>query len=182
MAKVFNIKVIEVGPGVRSGVDTRIDAPTTLGSDMLVAAVAAISEYKAPMILVAISTNTTISVIDSNKRFVGRIIFPGVKNSFDTVYEYSALIGSIGIKTPDKVIGTTTEKAVQSGVIFGCASSIDGFIERIKAELKVPEINVILTGTYGPMIAPHCLHKNVVLDPNLMTKGLIHIYNKNCKS
>lgn len=180
ITEVFNVHVIEVGPGVKSGVDTRVENPTLLGADMLVGAAAAIAEYEPPIIVVNICTNTTISVIDRSRRFIGRIITTGIKNSFDTISDTSPLIGSLPIKTPERIIGSTTEKAVQSGVIYGSAFTVDGMIEAIKKEQAFDTVNVIMTGEYAPLIAPLCSHK-IISDYNLMTKGLIRIYSKNMK-
>ena len=62
--KVTGQTPLMVGPGVKTGLNIRIDNPAQLGSDLLVGAIAAIAQYGAPCIIWDLGTATTLSVVD----------------------------------------------------------------------------------------------------------------------
>lgn len=171
--------IIEVCPGIKTGVDIKIDDPSQLGADLLVGAVAGISEYGAPLILIDLGTASTISVIDNKKRFMGGIIMPGVYVSFDGLSAKAAHLPEIAIEKPKKLIGTETVECMQSGAIYGHASCIDGMIDRIWEELGY-ETKVVAAGGLAGKVIPCCKH-DITIDDQLLLKGLMIIYKKNVK-
>ena len=68
---------------------------------------------------------------------------------------------------------------MQSGLIFGTACSIDGVLDRIEAELG-EKCTVVSTGGLANKIIPHC-RREIIIDEQLLLKGLMTIYNKNRK-
>ena len=66
---------------------------------------------------------------------------------------------------------------MKSGIIYGNASCIDGVISRIEAELGEP-CTAVATGGLAKVIIPYC-KRDVILDDNLLLKGLQIIYDKN---
>ena len=171
--------IIEVAPGIRTGVDIKIDDPASLGPDLLVGAVAGLNEYGSPIILVDMGTATTISVIDDQKRFMGGMIMPGVKVSVNGLTANAAHLPDIAIELPDKLINGTTVGAMQSGSVYGHAACIDGMIERIWDDLGY-KTAVVATGGFARTVIPNC-KTDITIDSELLIKGLFILYQKNMK-
>ena len=83
--KLTGKSCLVVGPGIKTGLNIRMDNPAEVGSDLIVAAVAAIAEYGAPLLLVDMGTATTITAVDASGSFVGGCICPGVKISMEAL-------------------------------------------------------------------------------------------------
>ncbi|MDO4962121.1 MAG: type III pantothenate kinase [Eubacteriales bacterium] len=175
---VLSVRLLEVGPGLKSGVDIRIDDPATLGADLLIAAAAGISEYGSPLVIANLCTVGTLSVIDPDRKFTGCLIIPGIKTGLESFAASTAALPKVAARIPDRLIGNSTERSMQSGVIYGCAASIEGLTERIREELGVSDISLVFTGEYGDMVA-QCCRRQHFTDKHLMMKGLIIIYKKN---
>ncbi len=167
-----------IGPGIKTGLNIRIDNPATLGSDLVVGAVAALANYKKPLIIIDMGTATTVVAIDKNGIYRGGIIAPGVKVAMESLTVNAAQLQSISLETPKKVIGTNTADCLRSGVVLGNAAMLDGLIDRMREELD-GEPTVIATGGLSSKIIPNCRHK-IIVDDDLLLKGLEIIYRKNC--
>ena len=166
-----------VGPGIKTGLNLRIDDPSTVGADLVVGGVAAIADYGAPCIVLDLGTATTITVIDKNRSFIGGAIVPGVDLSFSALSAGTSLLPDISITAPEKVISTNTVDCMRSGAVFGTASMIDGMIDRMESELGEP-CTVVATGGLACRIVPWCRHE-IVLDDDLLLKGLWTLWEKN---
>ena len=177
--RLLDKKLIEVGPGIKTGVDIKLDDPAQLGADLLVGAVAGISLYGAPIILINMGTATTISVIGDDKRFTGGMIIPGIEVSLEGLAKSAAHLPEVAIKKPAKLIGGNTISAMQSGSVYGHASCIDGMIDRIWDDLGY-KTELVATGEFSDEVIPCCRHK-IKVDDNLMIKGLTILYEKNTK-
>ena len=177
--KVTGHAPIIVGPGIKTGMKIRIDDPATLGADMVVAAVGALSEYRGPMIVIDMGTATTYSYLDEHGDFCGAVIMPGVNASMESLVSNAALLPKIGFTAPDKVIGTDTISSMQSGLIFGEAARMDGMIAKIREEAGC-DAPVIATGGMAKVILPHC-RTEIIYDDQLVLKGLKDIYRMNQK-
>ena len=177
--KLADVKVMVVGPGIKTGLSILIDNPAQLGSDLVVGAVASMNEYPLPLIVIDLGTATTFSVINEKKDFIGGIIMTGMAVSSDALTNKTAQLPRIAFEAPKKVIGTNTVDSMKSGIMFGTASTIDGMIERIEAELG-QRCTVIATGGLASTVIPLC-KRDIILDDDLLLKGLLFIYNKNNK-
>lgn len=168
-----------VGPGMKTGLNIGGGDPRELGADLVVAAVAALSKYPKPQILLDMGTATTLSVIDGSGVFRGVIIFPGVMVSFDALTARTAQLPRISFDEPKQVIGTNSVDSMQSGLIYGNAAMVDGLIQRIEQELG-ERCTVVATGGLSPKIVSHCSHK-IICDDALLLDGLRILYEKNRK-
>lgn len=175
--KIAEIDAKIVGPGTKTGLNIIIDNPAQLGSDLVVDAVAGISEYKPPLIIFDMGTATTASVIDSKGSYLGGMIIPGVNVSLNALTAGTSQLPKINLEPPKKVISSNTVDCMKSGIIFGQASLIDGVIDRFEEELG-QKCTVIATGGLSGSIIPYCKRK-VIHDKDLLLKGLIKIYEKN---
>ena len=177
IAKLTPNKIFSVGPGLKTGLNIKMDNPAAVGADLVVGAVAAINEYEAPMIFFDMGTATTISAIDKNKNYIGTVIIPGLEVSLNSLVGGTSQLPKISLEAPEKVLATNTVDSMKSGILYSTASYIDGMIDRIAEEMG--EIKtVVATGGLASAVIPLC-KKKVILDDELLLKGLMIIYNKN---
>lgn len=168
-----------VGPGMKTGMNVRMDDPSTVAGDLIVGSVAAIACYGAPAIVLDMGTATTMVVIDKNGSYIGGAIIPGVKLSYGALASGTSLLPEISITAPKKVIATNTVDSMRSGAVFGTAATIDGMIERMEKELGY-ECTVVATGGIAKAITPYC-KKKIICDGDLLLKGLWVLWEKNKK-
>ena len=177
VVKVIGKQPMVVGPGLKTGLNIRMDVPGQVGSDRIVAAVAALAEYPAPLILMDMGTATTIEVVDKDSSYIGGVIFPGVKISLEALTSRAAQLPGISLDQPKKVIGKNTVDCMRSGMIYGTAAMIDGLVERMEEELGY-KTTLVATGGMAQFIAPLC-KREIILEKDLLLKGLNIIYKKN---
>lgn len=175
--KIIGKQPMVVGPGLKTGLDIHMDVPSQVGSDRIVIAVAALAEYKAPLILMDLGTATTIEVVEPGNKYLGGVIFPGVKISLEALTSRAAQLPGISLEKPQKVIGKNTVDCMRSGMMYGTAAMIDGMIERIEEELG-HSATVVATGGMAQFITPLC-KREIILEKDLLLKGLNIIYKKN---
>ena len=169
-----------VGPGIRTGLNIRVENPAEVGSDLIVAAVAAIQEYGAPLLLVDMGTATTITAVDASGTFLGGCICPGVKISMEALTGRTAQLPGISLEEPQRAIGRNTRDCKRSGIKYGAAAMLDGLLDRMEAELGVP-VKVIATGGIARFVIPLCRRK-MIYDRSLMLKGLGLLWRRNLRS
>ena len=176
--KYLGKKAIFVGPGIKSGINIKLDNPKQLGADILVGAVGAVNKYQAPVITIDMGTAITICYVNSNKELLGGIILPGIKTSFNALFKKASKLEEVGIEKPKSVVGRDTVSSIQSGMVYGMASTIDGLIRKVKEENG--DAKVIITGGESRFIL-NVLEENVIYDENLLLDGLKVMYYKNVK-
>ena len=175
--KVLRRQILVVGPGIKTGLNILMDNPAQLGSDLVAGAVAGINEYPLPLIILGMGTATTICVIDEKKNYIGGMILPGVMVSLNSLTAHAAQLQGISLEPPRQMIGKNTIDCMKSGIINGNAAVVDGMIDRIEEEIG-KKATAVATGGLAKAIVPYCRRK-VILDDNLLLKGLLIIYNKN---
>ena len=174
--KLIGVDALVIGPGIKTGLSIKTDNPAQLGSDLVVDAVAGIQEYCAPLVIFDLGTATTVSVINKEKEYLGGMILPGMMISLNAMVSGTSQLPKISLEKPKKLIGTNTIDCMKSGILYGTASSMDGIIDRIRDEIG--DVTVVATGGLAGTIVPLCRNK-VILDDELLIKGLMIIYNKN---
>ena len=175
--KLTGKRPMVVGPGIRTGLNIQIDNPAQIGSDLIVAAVAALREYPAPLMIVDMGTATTISVIDRSRTYIGGCICPGVRISAEALTSRAALLPGINLDEPKRAIGRNTMDCMRSGIMLGAAVMLDGLIDRMEEELG-EKATVIATGGISKYVIPMC-RKEILYDRNLLLKGLAILYENN---
>jgi type III pantothenate kinase len=166
-----------VGENAELGIDVRIPKPSEAGADRLVNAIGAYIEYGGPCIVIDSGTATTFDIVGKDGAFEGGVISPGINLSLQALHTAAARLPRIEIRKPDKVIGTDTVGAMQSGVFWGYIELIDGLITRIKSEYG-PPMKVIATGGVASLFdgaSDHIDH----YDQDLTTRGLLEIFERN---
>lgn len=179
VAMLAGIPAVVVGPGVKTGINIRIDEPASLAADLVCTAVGAAEKYPLPAIIIDLGTATKLTVVTANRDYIGGTIMPGVMISMNALSGSASLLPSIGIGGGKvRVIGSNTVDSMMSGAILGTAGSIDGLVERYREELgEVP--TVVACGGLAGGIIPHC-KTPIIMDQNLLLEGLLAIYRRNC--
>lgn len=175
--KIIGKPVKVVAPGMKTGFSINIDNPAQLGSDLVVDAAAGIAEYPLPLVIFDMGTATTVSVIDQNKKYLGGMIIPGVRISLDSLISGTSQLPKISLDAPKKVIGTNTVDCMKSGILYGNAACMDGIVDRIEDDLGA-KVTAVATGGLAKFIIPYC-KRNIILDDELLLKGLMIINEKN---
>ena len=177
--KVTGLDCMVVGPGIKTGMNVRIDDPGTLAGDLLVGGVATLAYYGCPAIVMDLGTATTMTVVDKDGCFRGGAILPGVKLSYRALAAGTSLLPEISIEPPKKCIATNTVDCMRSGAVYGTAAMIDGMIERMEAEIGTP-CKIVATGGIAKHVVPYC-KREIVCDDDLLLKGLWVLWQKNRK-
>ena len=168
-----------VGPGVKTGLNIRMEIHNQLGADLVAGAVAALDKYPTPIIMIDMGTATTISYISSKRSYEGGLMFPGVRLSLDALSDHTAQLPDISLQHPKSLIGKNTEDCMRSGIVYGTAGMLDGVIDRIRELLPQGETpTIVATGSNAPVIVRYCRNK-VLYDKYLLMEGLWDIYQKN---
>lgn len=175
--KLTGKAALVVGPGLKTGLNIRIENPSQTGADLVVGAVAALREHKPPMILIDMGTATTMIVLDKDGALIGGCIAPGVKISLDALTGKTALLPGLQLDQPKRAIGRNTIDCMRSGIMMGSACMLDGMVERMEAELG-SKTTVIATGGIARFVIPMC-KTPMVYDKDLLVKGLALLYRDN---
>ena len=166
-----------VGPGLKTGLNIKIENPSQTGADLVVGNVAALREHKPPLIVIDMGTATTMTVLDETGALIGGCICPGVKISLDALTERTALLPGLQLDQPKKAIGRNTIDCMRSGIMMGNACMLDGMVERMEAELG-QKCTVVATGGIAKFIVPLC-KTPMIYDKDLIVKGLAALYRDN---
>ena len=175
--KLTGKQSLVVGPGLKTGLNIRLENPSHTGADLVVGAVAALREHKPPMIIIDMGTATTMTVLDETGALIGGCICPGVKISMDALTERTALLPGLQLDQPKKAIGRNTIDCMRSGIMMGAACMLDGMVERMEQELG-SKTTVIATGGIAKFVIPMC-RTPMVYDKDLLVKGLATLYREN---
>ena len=179
MCKVYlKIKPLMLEPGLKTGLNLKVDNAKEVGADRVLNNVAALLKYKAPLIIVDFGTATTFNVITEKNEFIGGVIAPGMKGSLDSLVNGTAKLPRVEIEKPDTVIGKNTVTNMQSGIFYGFAGLVEYIIKRIKRELKCDHITTVATGGFAEIIANEISSIDHV-DKLLTLNGLKYLYDLN---
>jgi type III pantothenate kinase len=176
--RYFDTEPLIVGdPAVKLGIDIRMDRPSDVGADRLANAVGGHLIHPGPLIVVDFGTATTFDVVSAEGDYCGGVIAPGINLSLEALHGATAMLPRIAVERPQKVVGTDTLSAMQSGIYWGYISLIEGLVARIKAE-RGGAMAVIVTGGLAPLFfgASDILER---LEPEITMRGLVEIYRRN---
>lgn len=172
-------KPVMIGPGVKTGLNVKVDNPREVGADRIVNSVAAFKKYggKSPVICVDFGTATTFNVITENGEFIGGVIAPGIKGSLDSLVSSAAKLPNVELELPDNIIAKNTITNMQAGLLYGFAGLVENIIVKIKKELK-KEAFVVVTGGLSETIIKELPSVNAI-DRTLTLDGLKILYEMN---
>ena len=151
--RYFHVEPMMVGPGMKTGLNILYDNPRELGADRIVNAVAGITLYGGPLIIIDLGTATTFCAIDERKRYLGGAVTPGIGISMEALFQRASKLPRIELTPASSVICKNTVSAMQSGIYYGAIGQVDGIVRRMKKEMGYKEIKVIATGGLADLIA-----------------------------
>lgn len=153
----------------------QVDNPASVGADRLINAHAAVVEHPdTALIIIDAGTATTFCAVTKKHEYLGGAIAPGLMLGAQSLFQAAAKLPAVDLQDSPSTIGKNTEAAIQSGIIRGFASQVDGMVERIREEMGNPPVKVIATGGLIPSIEK--LTKTpLVVDPDLTLKGLFYL-------
>lgn len=174
--RLCSVQVMLVGPGIKTGLNIKIDEPNTLGADLVCGAVAAKKIYIMPCIIIDLGTVTKIMALDKEGSLIGGIFYPGVRISLEALSARTAALPLVSAEKVENVIATNAADSIRSGILNGTACMLDGMIGRF--EKVVGTSTIIATGGHAPQVRPYC-ERTFDINPQLVAEGLRIIYNKN---
>ena len=169
--------LLDLGPGVKTGVPIRYDDPREVGPDRIANAVAAVEGYGTPSIVVDFGTSTNFDVVSAEGEYVGGVLAPGIEVSMDALFQRAARLFKVDFVEPPTVIAKNTATSLQSGLVYGFAGQVDGIVERIRGELGA-EAPTVATGGLADLIVPHARTLERI-DPFLTLEGLRIVWERN---
>src|SRR5689334_20041022 len=170
-------ELLEVGPGIKTGMPMRYDDPREVGPDRIANAVAAAARYGPPCIVVDFGTSTNFDVVSPAGEYVGGVLAPGIEISMDALFQRAARLFKVDFVEPPTVIAKNTASSLQSGLVYGFAGQVDGIVERIRGELGVGA-QTVATGGLADLIVPHARTLGTI-DPFLTLNGIRLVWERN---
>lgn len=175
--KLLGTEPLVVGPGLKTGLNIKLENPGQMGADLVAAGVAALREHKPPLVIIDMGTATTMSVLDPEGAHLGGCVCPGLRISLEALTGRTSLLPGIQLDSPRQAIGRNTADAMRSGVMYGNAAMLDGMIDRFREETGW-DFTVVATGGLAKRVVPLCRHR-IVYDRHLIIKGLAALYRDN---
>jgi type III pantothenate kinase len=180
--RYLHVNPIIVGPDTNIGVKLTVDNPHEVGADRIVNALATHRLYGGPAITIAFGTATVFDCISAEGEYLGGAIAPGMVTALESLTRSAAQLYQVELVRPPKAIGKNTIHTMQSGLVLGYASLVEGLVSRLKRELHEVSpghtVPVIATGGLAEVIVPETDAIDVI-DPQLTLKGLRLIYELN---
>jgi type III pantothenate kinase len=175
--RYLHVEPLVIGENADLGIQVRIDKPSEAGADRLVNAIGAHVAYSGDLIVIDSGTATTFDIIGADGGFDGGVIAPGINLSMEALHTAAAKLPRVAIQKPQRVVGTDTVGAMQSGVFWGYIAMIEGLTARIKAERGMP-MTVVATGGVASLFHGATLSVDH-FDPDLTIRGMLEIWRRN---
>ncbi len=173
----FHFQPVVVEPGIKTGISIQTDNPKEVGADRIVNALAAFAKYGGPCVVIDFGTAITYDAVSERGEYLGGAIAPGVQVSAAGLSRVADRLPRVEVVAPRSVIGKNTVEALQSGLLLGTASEVDGMVERMQKELG-GHATVVATGGLADVIVALCQTVDHH-EPWLTLEGLRLIFERN---
>jgi type III pantothenate kinase len=174
--RMLGLRVLVIGPGIKTGIRIRTDNPAEVGADLVANAVAAYDRLGTNCIVVDLGTATTFTAVAQPGDLLGVAIAPGLGTSAGALSEKAAQLPRIPLHAPPAAIGRNTIHSMQAGLVYGHVGMVRELLSRMKAELG--EAQAIATGGLSRTLAP-LVGEFVAVDPALTLEGIRLIGERN---
>jgi type III pantothenate kinase len=175
--RYMNFTLLVVEPGIKTGMSILMDNPQEVGADRIVNAVAAKKLYGTPLIIIDFGTATTFDVISKEGDYLGGAIAPGIVVASEALVQRAAKLPRIELVVPSQAIGKNTIASMQSGIMYGYVSLVEGMVARLQKELG-GDAHVVATGGLAGTVASQTAVVEAV-NRNLTLEGLRLLYELN---
>ena len=173
----LNIEPLIVDAGVKTGIRIRYEDPKAVGADRVADAVAVMHLYGGPACVIDFGTATTFNAVTANGDYLGGAITAGVNLAAEALYTHAAKLPRMDLQRPPSVIGRNTVHAMQSGLLFGYVSMVEGMVARFRSELG-SDMKVVATGGLAEVVAKETDFIDIIA-PWLTLDGLRIIWERN---
>ena len=174
--RYLDVEALIVTNAMCPGINIQYDPPSAVGVDRLINVVAVQEYYHFPACVVDFGTGTTFDAVDKDANYLGGAITPGVGIAAEALFNRASKLLKVDLKIPPSAIGQNTEHAVQSGLMFGYISLVEGMVARFRKTLGADMV-VVATGGLAELIAQGTDVIDIV-DPWLTLQGLRLIWEK----
>ena len=174
--KYLHINPITVRHDLDLGINIRYENPASVGADRICNAIAGYAKFGGPLVVVDFGTATTFDVISKEGDYLGGIIAPGIETSALILHQRAAKLPRVELSFPEKIIGSSTETSMQSGLMYGAVEMVDGLVNRIREELGSDAVTVATGGLARVVL--NKLRSVRIIEPYLTLEGLRIIYNR----
>ncbi len=174
---VSGARALLLSHGMDLGLRITTENPAEVGADLVANAVAAFDRFRGSCIVVDFGTALTFTAVAAPGELRGVAISPGLTSAVDALARNTSQLPRVPLAVPPRIAGRNTVDSIQSGVVYGYVSLVEGLIRRMRAELG-GHADVVLTGGSSPLIAP-LLQEKAVVEPWLTLEGLRIIAARN---
>ena len=152
----------------------QVEQPERVGLDRLAAAVAAnqLRRSGCPVIVVDVGTAVTVNLLDAAGAFRGGAILPGFTMAAGALTAQTDLLPLVPVSPqddPPPALGTSTEKAIRSGLFWGIVGAVREIAERLTDSST--DIEIFVTGGGGHHLA-RLLGPTARYVPDLVLMGI----------
>ena len=167
--------------GTRTGLKIQYHNQLEVGSDRIANAIGATRIYPGvPLIIVDFGTATTICAIDSDRRYLGGVILPGMKLSMQALQTNTSKLSSVPIIVPKSILGRSTTESIQAGLYWSQRSTVKTVTTKINETCFQDEMErtrLIGTGGFAHLFEDSGIFDNLI--PDLVLQGLCHAFQEN---
>ena len=179
IVKFLGIDPMIVGPGVKTGINIRMDDPKSMGADCLADCAGAYVTYGGPLLVIDFGTATTFNYVDATGTITAGLITTGIRTAAAALWGQTAQLPEVEITRPRSILATGTKSAMQAGLYYNFLGGIERTIEQFHAEID-EDFTVVATGGLG-RVFENDTHLIDVYDPDLIFKGMAAIYRRNTR-
>ena len=166
-----------VDAGVKTGIKILYEDPRAVGADRVCDAVAVMKLYGGPACVVDFGTATSFNALTKDGEYLGGAITAGINLAAEALFTHAAKLPHIDLQVPPSVIGRNTVHAMQSGLLFGYVSMVEGMVARFRSELG-SDMKVIATGGLAEVVAKETKVIDIIA-PWLTLEGLRILWKLN---
>ena len=128
--------VLSIHHDTRREFELALPYPHQMGADRLANVAGALTIAQAPFLIVDAGTATTFCLVDSQRRYIGGAISPGMEISWKALQSKAAKLFSVELTHPASALGNTTETQIQSGLLYGYSGMIEAMTDRLLVEAR----------------------------------------------